>query len=180
MPTCSAYGCSNKSGVAKGKSFFKIPDPKKNSKLCKRWLHNIGNANLTIKKFVASPNRVVCSDHFHELCLKRDIRSELCPSFKKCIKLVPGAIPTIFGYRTFDQINIDGTVCHIRRPPKRSLEEKRDNVSHIHIYILCILENFPKTVKYRIYYNNFFSFLFRSSRKYFSKKMKKIKILMLK
>ena len=78
MPTCSAYGCSNKSGVAKGKSFFKIPDPKENSELCKRWLHNIGNANLTIKKFVASPNRVVCSDHFHELCLKRDIRSELC------------------------------------------------------------------------------------------------------
>ena len=130
MPTCSAYGCSNKSGVAKGKSFFKIPDPKENSELCKRWLHNIGNANLTIKRFVASPNRVVYSDHFRELCLKRDIRSELCPSFKKCIKLVPGAIPTIFGYRTFDQINIDGTVCHIRRPPKRSLEEKRDMSSY--------------------------------------------------
>ena len=42
MPTCIAYGCSNKSGVAKGKSFFKIPDSKENSE----WLHNIGNANL--------------------------------------------------------------------------------------------------------------------------------------
>ena len=73
MPTCSAYVCSIKSEVAKGKCFFMIPDPKEIGELWKRCLHNIGNANLTIKNFVASPNCVVvCSDHFHELIVWRE------------------------------------------------------------------------------------------------------------
>ena len=63
MPTCLAFGCSNNSGNKDGKSFFKIPDPKKDPLLCSRWLHNIGNSKWTLKNFVATKDRVVCSDH---------------------------------------------------------------------------------------------------------------------
>ena len=62
MPTCSADGCSNKSGVAQGKSFFKIPDPKENSELCKRWLgfksclHELESYGFRLKSIATDRN----------------------------------------------------------------------------------------------------------------------------
>ena len=62
MPTCSAYGCSNKSEVAQEKSFFKIPDPKENSELCKRWLgfksclHELESYGFRLKSIATDRN----------------------------------------------------------------------------------------------------------------------------
>lgn len=47
MPSCLAFGCSNKSSN-KGQKNFKIPDPKKDLTLCSHCLHNIGNAKWTV------------------------------------------------------------------------------------------------------------------------------------
>ena len=122
---CNAYGCSNLTGKSKGKAFFKIPDPEINYDLCRRWLHNIGNAKLSIKNFKPKPHNVVCIDHFDPVCIQRDFRSEMVPSFRKNIKIVPGAIPTIFQHKFYDQIDIDGTLSLNRRPSKRVLEQER-------------------------------------------------------
>lgn len=148
MPSCGAHGCSNTSGRTEGKSYFIIPDPAKNRELCVRWLHNTGNSSLTISNFVYKRSSVVCSDHFHPLCFERDIRSEICPSFKKKVKLVPGAIPTIFKHRTYDQINIDGTVCSNRKATKRSMEMERTEVSIVNIFPLLNLTDTKRCFKF--------------------------------
>ena len=129
MPSCNARGCGNTSGRIKGKSFFKVPDPKKNRESCARWLHNMGNAKWNVNNFVLTSNRVVCSDHFHPLCFERDLKAELCPLFKRRSNLVHGAIPTIFKHGIFDEINIDGTKSLFVRPQKRSLELENTEVN---------------------------------------------------
>ena len=120
MPSCLAFGCNNTSGRIKGKSFFKIPDPKKHRELCSRWLHNMGNSKWKINNFIPSKDRVLCSDHFNPSCFKRDLKAELCPLYQKKIALVEGAIPTIFTHRTYDQINLDGTTSLLRKTLKRT------------------------------------------------------------
>ena len=82
--------------MAEGKCYFKIPDPKENREQCTCWLHNTGNSKHDIKNFVAANHCVVCSDHFHPMCFKRDLKSELCPLYdqKRAKNLVEGAIPT--------------------------------------------------------------------------------------
>ena len=140
MPFCLAFGCSNASGRnVKNKGFFKIPDPKiqKYREQCKRWLHNMGNSEYDINNFVAKQYRVICSDHFHPDCFKRDLKRELCPDYKETRvkrELVDGAIPTLFKHRNYDQINMDGTKIMSRPPSKRTLEMERANVSIIHVY----------------------------------------------
>ena len=45
MPTCQAYKCTNTTGrTTKGKSFFKIPEPKNatEQKRAQQWLDNMG------------------------------------------------------------------------------------------------------------------------------------------
>ena len=140
MPFCLAFGCSNALGRnVKNKGFFKIPDPKiqKYREQCKRWLHNMGNLEYDINNFVAKQYRVICSDHFHPDCFKRDLKRELCPDYKETRvkrELVDGAIPTLFKHRNYDQINMDGTKIMSRPPSKRTLEMERANVSKIHVY----------------------------------------------
>ena len=45
IPSCQAYKCTNTTGrMTKGKSFFKIPEPKNATewKRAQQWLHNMG------------------------------------------------------------------------------------------------------------------------------------------
>lgn len=126
MPTCLAFGCSNTSVNGKNKSFFRFPDAKKNRTQCIRWLHNMGNAKWNINNFVPGDRRL-CSDHFHDDCFERDLKFELMPHYGKSKKkLKPGAVPTIFVYKTYDQINIDGTTVST----KQSASHKRKSTLH--------------------------------------------------
>ena len=135
---CLAFGCNNATGnknrTPEPKTYFQIPDPKvqKYRDQCARWLHNMGNAKYNIKNFEARTHRVVCSDHFHPDCYKRDLRAELCPTMYDPNKrsLMDGAIPTIFKHQTYDQINMDGTKIMFRPPSKRTLEMERADVSN--------------------------------------------------
>ena len=68
MPTCQAYKCTNTTGrTTKGKSFFKIPEPKNvtERKRAQQWLHNM-SMGQDIKTFKFSRNSVLCEDHFHK------------------------------------------------------------------------------------------------------------------
>ena len=150
MPTCLAFGCSNNSGNKDGKSFFKIPDPKKDPLLCSRWLHNIGNSKWTLKNFVATKDRVVCSDHFHMDCYERDLMFELLPQQGKAKrKLKSGSIPTIFTYKTFYKINMDGTTVSIKESAsrKRSLSLDRTQVRYFSLHFDTVHYGF--SVKHR-------------------------------
>lgn len=131
MPTCQAFGCANTTGKMKDKktNFYRIPDPKKNRQLCASWLNNMRNAKWNIKNFKSSNNLLVCGDHFHSSCFKRNLKNELCKDHpKSCMKLVDGAIPTIFKHKVYDKINIDGTTVHLKESGsrKRSLELELD------------------------------------------------------
>ena len=108
-------GCSNKSGkLQKKRSFFQVPFPKneKEEQRATRWLHNIGTG-YTIHTFKFSVDRKVCEDHFHPDCFERNLQAEML-GYKAKKQLQEGAVPTIFGYRVYDQINMDGTVVSNR------------------------------------------------------------------
>ena len=111
MPYCKAYRCKNCSGRVKGKSFFMIPRPV--NEIEKRrglqWLHNIGRSDIDIRTFKFGKDSVVCEDHFHPSCIRKDVIDPSLLNKRKKKELVPGAIPTIFVHKTYDQINIDGT-----------------------------------------------------------------------
>ena len=124
---CLAFGCNNATGnknrTPEPKTYFQISDSKvqKYRDQCACWLHNMGNAKYNIQNFEAKPYRVVCCDHFHPDCFKRDLRAELCPTMydRKKKSLVEGAIPTIFKHRTYNQINMDGTKILLIQPSVR-------------------------------------------------------------
>ena len=79
MPTCQAYKCTNITGrTTKGKSFFKIPEPKNATKRPQKWLHNMGMGQ-DIKTLKFSRNSVLCEDHFHNDCIKRSIYFQRTP-----------------------------------------------------------------------------------------------------
>ena len=70
MPTCQAYKCTNTTGrTTKGKSFFKITEPKIATKreIAQQWLHKMGMGQ-GIKTFKFSRNSVLCEEHFHKDC----------------------------------------------------------------------------------------------------------------
>ena len=113
MPSCQAYGCSQTTGKSgKGKSFFKVPEPKneKERARAEKWLSCIG-AGHEVRTFKFSKDKVLCEDHFHIDCIKKNMMNEVLklPTKGTRKELVEGAIPSIFFYHTFEQINMDGT-----------------------------------------------------------------------
>ena len=138
MPTCQAYKCMNTTGrTTKGKSFFKILEPKNETerKRAQQWLHNMGMGQ-DIKTFKFSRNSVLCEDHFHKDCIKRNLMYEhfnMQPGKKE---LVEGAVPTIFAHQIFDHINMDGTKLLLTRhvsenKRKRDAEKDHQQVSFV-------------------------------------------------
>ena len=143
MPSCLAFGCANTNGRSVEVSFYRIPDPKKDKARAARWLHNMGNSTWKISNFVATKDRVVCSDHFHPDCFKRDLKFELLPQTsqakkKKRKELVPGAVPSVFVHKVYEEINMDGT--KVASTPaasrKRTLELERTQVNN-YCLVLC-------------------------------------------
>lgn len=133
MPSCQAYGCGNTTGKTSAShriSYYRIPHPSKEKNRAKRWLHNIGTGH-NVNSFKFTKDRVVCSDHFHENCFQRDLQAELLDYVPRKRNLKPGAIPTIFNYKTFDVINMDGETVSLRPlnvSSKRSLENDQHEV----------------------------------------------------
>ena len=69
---CQAYKCTNTTGrTTKAKSFFKIIEPK-NATQRKKVLHNMGMRQY-IKTFKFSRNSVLCGNHVHKDCIKRNL-----------------------------------------------------------------------------------------------------------
>ena len=127
MPVCIAYGCANKSGTVQ-KSFFVIPKPinEEGKKRAGRWLHNIGTG-YTVNAYKFTNDKRVCEDHFHPDCFRRNLQAEML-GYKANRQLVPGAVPTIFSYRVFDEINMDGTVV-LNRPSSANRIKRLDDNS---------------------------------------------------
>ena len=127
MPTCQAYKCTKTTRrTAKGKSFFKIAEPKNETewKRAQQWLHNMGIGH-DIKTFKFSRNSVLCEDHFHKDCIKTILMYEhfnMQPGKKELVK---GAVPTNFAHQIFDQINMGGTKVLLARHVSES-KRKRD------------------------------------------------------
>ena len=82
MPMCLAAGCTSFTGKknVEKKSFFRIPNPQNEYERAARWIHNMANSSLGINNFVANKDKVVCSDHFHPDCFKRNLKYELMPT----------------------------------------------------------------------------------------------------
>ena len=82
------------------------------------------------KTFRFSRNSVLCEDHFHKDCVKRNLMYEhfnMQPGKKE---LVEGTVPIIFSHQIFDQINMDGTKVLLTRhvsKNKRKREAEKDH-----------------------------------------------------
>lgn len=128
MPTCLAYGCSNASGRSGGKRFFMVPKPSNETEKSRasKWLHNMGTG-FTIQSFSFGRDKTLCADHFHEACFKEDLQAKLM-GYKPKKLLLPGAIPTIFKHKTFNQINIDSSTVVKRARSKRQHDSERSEV----------------------------------------------------
>ena len=138
MPSCQAFGCSNTSGKTKAKirkSYFMIPRPVNDSERERagKWLHDMGTGH-TVCKFKFGKDKVLCSDHFHEDCIKEDLRAKYM-GHKPIVHLKEGAIPTIFGYRVYDEINMDGTTV-LSRSTSTKRSQKRE---HRQVCSMCLL-----------------------------------------
>ena len=138
---CQAFGCTSftwKKNVDK-KSFYRIPNPLQEYARAARWIHNMSNVNLNVNHFVASKDKVVCSDHFHPDCFKRDLKYELIPTqgHKLRRELISGAVPTIFQHKVYDEINMDRTlvVNRLSASHKRSLQLERSEVSLYSLFL---------------------------------------------
>ncbi|XP_061181311.1 uncharacterized protein LOC133189909 [Saccostrea echinata] len=97
MPACQALNCKNEKGKCT-KSFFTIPNPKKNAeskKRCRLWINNLKNGKLCFKTFVYSSSKVVCEDHFTLESFVRNPVAESLNFFPRCKRLKPDAVPTI-------------------------------------------------------------------------------------
>ena len=111
MPTCQACKCTNTTGkTTKRKSFFEIPEPRNATqrKRAQQWLHSM-SIGQDIKTFKFSRNSVLCENHFHKDCIKRNLMYEHFNKQPRKKELVEGVVPTIFAHQIFDPANMDGT-----------------------------------------------------------------------
>ena len=138
MPTCKAYGCSNRTGrLEVKKSFFMIPRPvNEDEKLrAARWLHNIGTGH-TVANYKFGKDVTLCEDHFDPICFKEDLMTKLTGIKPKTVRkdLVSGAVPSIFKHKVYNVVNMDGTQI-LQRPTsiKRREEIERDEVCNFAI-----------------------------------------------
>ncbi|XP_057300901.1 uncharacterized protein LOC130635557 [Hydractinia symbiolongicarpus] len=88
-----------------------IPRPNSNEEKlrCLRWINNMGRADVNINTLKFGKDAVLCEDHFHPDCLKKEITLPEYFTKRKKKELVPGAVPTKFSHKTYDEINMDGT-----------------------------------------------------------------------
>ena len=124
----------NTTGKANERRFYVIPNPKKKNEKTRAatWLHNIGTG-YNVNNFKFGNNQVVCSDHFHQDCfnhVKKELMKKYVDPYKCYLELLPGAVPTIFKHRVYEQINMDGKTVKGSRSSslKRSQEDEHQQV----------------------------------------------------
>ena len=90
----------------------------------------MGNSTWKISNFITTKDRVVCSDHFHPDCFKL-LRQTSLAKKKKRKELVPGAVPSVFVHKVYEEINMDGTKVASKPAAsrKRTLELERTQVN---------------------------------------------------
>lgn len=129
MPSCQAYQCANTSGkTSEKRSYYRFPNPILEKDRAEKWLYNIGTGH-SVNKFKFSRDKVVCSDHFHQSCFAIDKIAATLGHEAKRKNLKSGSIPTIFRYKTYDIVNMDGE-SSTQRPGsfKRSQKKEHDEV----------------------------------------------------
>ena len=70
MPSCSAFGCTNRSSQNKTLRFHQIPGEGRNKQLRKQWLNNIRRVGDLPK----DKSFYICSEHFENDCYERDLK----------------------------------------------------------------------------------------------------------
>ena len=85
MPQCAALFCNN----SLGKALYSFPHDKS---LRKSW-----EIALKRKNFKATAAHRVCEDHFEDKCFTMNREEARRAGFKK-VGLLPGSVPTIFGF----------------------------------------------------------------------------------
>ena len=70
MPSCSAFGCTNRSSNNKALLFHQIPGEGRDRELRRRWLNNIRRAGELPK----DKSFYICSEHFEDDCYERDLK----------------------------------------------------------------------------------------------------------
>ena len=111
---------------------FLYPKKKNEKTRAATWLHNIGTG-YNVNNFKFGNNQVVCSDHFHQDCfnhVKKELMKKYVDPSKCYLELLPGAVPTIFKHRVYEQINMDGKTFKGSRSSslKRSQEDEQHQV----------------------------------------------------
>ena len=127
---CQAYGCSNKSGKGKKRSFFQIPNPDIERERCAKWINNIGTDKFYVKTYKFNANRVVCEDHFEQQCFEDDVRAKVMGYAPTRKLLKPDAVPTIFLHR-----RIPG---ERQSTKKRKQRTERENVSPLTVTLIFV------------------------------------------
>lgn len=138
MPTCLAHGCHQTTGkLPIKKSFFQVPKPINEEELQRsiRWLQNIGR-DFDFKDFKFTGNKTLCEDHFHPLCFEKNTQAKLLGIEQRRKTLVPGAVPTIFEHKIFDEINMDG------RTPESVLNSEKNERKE---FVKKILDSYDTT-----------------------------------
>lgn len=102
MPKCQVYGCPNQPGACnridgKKRSFFMIPDGKKNPQLCRIWIQSLGPTKYQAETFRANKCRTVCEEHFTLDCFQEDKYAKILGYIPNRKLLKPGAYPTLVG-----------------------------------------------------------------------------------
>ena len=134
MVRCKAWSCNNRPETDKVKRhYFKFPSVKTDKSRLERWISNIGTTLTTSQ--VKNANSKVCSDHFHPDCFEVDMMAHVMKYEPTRKKLKPGSIPTIFAHKTFDIINMDGTVVLNTR--SIGLESKQRERERKEVSALC-------------------------------------------
>ena len=127
MAQCKAWDCKNNKRHNPEKHYFCVPMPNTEEKKVRvrQWLHNLGTGH-SIQTFKFGRNSVVCSDHFEQKYIKRDLKAELL-GLPVTHRLTDDAIPTIIKHRST-------TAGVSSRKQPRQMREKR-KVNDIYIYI---------------------------------------------
>ena len=70
MPSCYAYGCSDRSSTSSEITFHRLPSKNKRPSIRKKWLANIKRGGELPKK----EHFAISSQHFEEDCFERDFK----------------------------------------------------------------------------------------------------------
>ena len=97
MPTCSAVGCTNRSGFG-NYSLFAFPVDK--PELRRQWIHNCGRITSPLIRWTPTRYSALCSIHFDESCFETNYYESLMGKStskrRRKRSLKPSSVPMLF------------------------------------------------------------------------------------